>query len=97
LFDHDAERARITDGNGKCDELAFSRPGYRIIADATVNGARATARQEYLDYITNAWRDPIPRDFFAQNVRALLIQANHVQRVLTSIDPNSARNYDDPL
>jgi hypothetical protein len=61
-----AERARITDGNGKCDEFAFSRPGYRIIADATVNDARATARQEYLDYITNAWRDPIPRDFFAQ-------------------------------
>jgi hypothetical protein len=50
------KRARITDGNGNCDELAFSRPGWRLLADASVDDARAAANQEYLDYITNAWR-----------------------------------------
>ena len=53
-------RARITDGNGNCDEFAFSRPGFRMLADA-VNDARAAANQEYLDYITNAWRTKPPR------------------------------------
>jgi hypothetical protein len=36
-------RARLTDGNGNCDEFAFSRPGYRVLADASVNDARETA------------------------------------------------------
>ena len=55
------KRARLTDGNGNCDEFAFSRPGYRILADAAVNDARAAAYQEYLDYITNAWHTKPPR------------------------------------
>ena len=58
------KRARVTDGNGNCDEFAFSRPGWRILADASVNDARAAreaAYQEYVDYITNAWRTKPPR------------------------------------
>ena len=39
----DAALHRLTDGNGNCDELAFSRPGFRILADASVNDARAAA------------------------------------------------------
>ena len=53
--------SRLTDGNGNCSELAFSRPGWRLLADASVNDARETAYQEYLDYITNAWRTKPPR------------------------------------
>ena len=49
-------RPRITDGSGNCDEFAFSRPGYRILADASVKDDRDAAYAEYLDYITNAWR-----------------------------------------
>ena len=49
-------RPRITDGTGDCSELAFSRPGYRMLADASVNDARETAYAEYLDGLTNAWR-----------------------------------------
>lgn len=56
----DAASHRLTDGNGNCDELAFSRPGFRILADASVNDARAAAYQEYLDYVTNAWRTKPP-------------------------------------
>ena len=55
------KRARLTDGNGNSDEFAFSRPGYRVLADASVNDARDTAYAEYLDYITNAWRTKPPR------------------------------------
>jgi hypothetical protein len=55
------KRARITDGNGNCDELAFSRPGYRIIVDAAARDARAAAYAEYLDDLTNAWRIKPPR------------------------------------
>ena len=54
------KRARITDGTGNCSELAFSRPGWRMLANS-VNDARETAYQEYLDYITNAWRTKPPR------------------------------------
>ena len=65
LGDHDEpthfSRPRITDGTGNCSELAFSRPGWRMLADASVNDARETANQEYLDYITNAWRTKPPR------------------------------------
>lgn len=50
------KRARLTDGTGDSSELAFSRPGWRLLADASVNDARAAAYQEYLDCITNAWR-----------------------------------------
>jgi hypothetical protein len=51
-----------------------------------------------------AWRhvhkpcgNSAPRDFFAQNDCTFLIQANHVQRVLTSIDTNRVDNRDVPL
>ena len=49
------ERARITDGTGN---YRFSRPGWRMLADASVNDAREAARREYLDYITNAYKEP---------------------------------------
>jgi hypothetical protein len=52
---------RITDASGDSSELSFSRPGWRMLADASVNDARETAYQEYLDYITNAWRTRPPR------------------------------------
>ncbi len=55
------ERAQLTDSMGNRDEFTFSRPGYRIIADAAARDALAAARQEYLDYITNAWRTKPPR------------------------------------
>ena len=55
------KRARITDGTGNADELAFSRPGWRMLADASVNDARETAYAEYLDDLTNAWRTKPPR------------------------------------
>jgi hypothetical protein len=64
LVDHEPphfSRARITDGNGDSGELAFSRPGYRIMNDAAARDAHETANQEYLDYITNAWRTKPPR------------------------------------
>ena len=50
------KRARLTDGTGDSSELAFSRPGWRLLADASVNDARETAYAEYLDDLTNAWR-----------------------------------------
>jgi hypothetical protein len=56
------KRARVTDGNGNFDQ--FSRPGWRILADGSVNdarNAREAAYQEYEDYITNAWRTKPPR------------------------------------
>jgi hypothetical protein len=53
-------RPRITDGNGNYDEFAFSRPGYRIVADASVNDARETAYAEYLADLTSAWRTKPP-------------------------------------
>jgi hypothetical protein len=60
LVDHDEpthfSRPRITDGTGNCSELAFSRPGWRMLADASVNDARETAYAEYLEDLTNAWR-----------------------------------------
>ena len=63
--DHDEpthfSRPRITDGTGNCSELAFSRPGWRMVADASVNDARETAYAEYLDDLTNAWRSKPPR------------------------------------
>ena len=52
------QRARITDGNGNCGEFAFSRPGYRILVDAAVRDAREAAHREYVDYITNAYKQP---------------------------------------
>jgi hypothetical protein len=55
-------RPRITDGNGNCDEFAFSRPGYRMLADASVNDAREIAYAEYLDDLTNAWRHGTGKD-----------------------------------
>ncbi len=55
------KRARLTDGNGKSDVFAFSRPGFRILADAAINDAREAARQEYIDDTTNAWRTKPPR------------------------------------
>ncbi len=55
------KRPRLTDGTGNYSELAFSRPGFRLLADAAINDARAAAYQEYLDYITNAWRTKPPR------------------------------------
>ncbi len=55
------KRARLTDGNGNSDVCALSRPGVRLLADASVNDAREAAYQEYLDYMTNAWRTKPPR------------------------------------
>ncbi len=55
------KRARLTDGTGNYSEVAFSRPGWRLLTDGTVNDARETAYQEYLDYINNAWRSKPPR------------------------------------
>jgi hypothetical protein len=34
--------------------------------------------------------NPVPSNFFTQNDCALLIQVNHMQRVLAGIDPNGA-------
>jgi hypothetical protein len=56
------KRARLTDGSGNCSELAFSRPGWRILADASVNDARATAYAEYLRDLTTAWRRGAGKD-----------------------------------
>ena len=60
LVDHDEpthfSRPRITDGTGDSSELAFSRPGWRMLADASVNNARETAYAEYLHDLTTAWR-----------------------------------------
>jgi len=55
------KRARITDGNGDSSKLAFSRPGWRMLADASVNDALETAYAEYLGDLTNAWRTKPPR------------------------------------
>ncbi len=55
------KRARLTDGAGNYSELALSRPGWRLLADASVNDTRETAYAEYLDYIANAWRTKPPR------------------------------------
>lgn len=55
------KRARITDGNGNYDEFAFSRPGWRMLADASANDARETAYAEYLADLTSAWRTKPPR------------------------------------
>ncbi len=56
------KRARLTDGAGNYSELAFSRPGWRLLADASgINDAREAAYAEYLDHITNAWRTKPPR------------------------------------
>src|SRR6516162_581844 len=41
--------------------------------------------------------NPVPRDLFAQNNGASLIQANHVQCVLAGIDPDRANNGDSSL
>jgi hypothetical protein len=49
--------SRLTDGTGNCSELAFSRPGWCVLADASVNDALETAYAEYLDDLTNAWRN----------------------------------------
>ena len=43
-------------------------------------------------HIHKSCANPGPRDLFAQYDRAILIQANHMQRVLAGIDTNSARN-----
>jgi hypothetical protein len=65
LIGHDEpthfSRPRITDGAGNSDEFAFSRPGYRILADAAAGDARETAYAEYLADLTNAWRTKPPR------------------------------------
>jgi hypothetical protein len=37
--------------------------------------------------------NPVPSNLFTQNDRALLIQANHMQRVFAGIDPNGADGY----
>jgi hypothetical protein len=50
------KRARLTDGTGNYSKLAFSRPGWRMLADASVNDARETAHAEYLADLTTAWR-----------------------------------------
>jgi hypothetical protein len=54
-----------------------------------------------LGWWLQAWRhvhkpcgNSAPRDFFAQNDCALLIQSNQVQRVLTSIDTNRVDSWD---
>jgi hypothetical protein len=52
------KRARITDGNGDSGEFAFSRPGFRIMNDAAARDVREAAHREYLDYITNAYKQP---------------------------------------
>ncbi len=54
------KRARLTDGTGNSGVFAFSRPGFRLLTDASVNDAREAARREYLDYMTNAWRSKPP-------------------------------------
>ena len=51
-------RARVTDGNGDSGEFAFSRPGFRIMNDAAARAAREAAHREYVDYITNAYKQP---------------------------------------
>jgi hypothetical protein len=52
------KRARLTDGNGNCDEFAFSRPGYRIMHDAAARNAREAAYQQYEDELVNSWKAP---------------------------------------
>jgi hypothetical protein len=44
-------------------------------------------------HVYQSCRNPAPSDFHTQNNRTLLIQANHMQGVLASIDPNGADGY----
>jgi len=55
-------RARLTDAAGRSDPLAFSKPGYRLTADAGAYDERQAAYDAYLDYVTNAWKSDPPKD-----------------------------------
>ena len=48
---------RITDAAGK-DGHGLHRPGFRLLADDVGPVAKAIARDEYEEEITNAWRNP---------------------------------------
>ena len=56
----DAERARrrvrLTDAAGRSDPFAFSKPGYRLTADAGAYDERQAAYDAYLQELTTAWR-----------------------------------------
>jgi hypothetical protein len=50
-------RARLTDAAGRSDPLAFSKPGYRLAADAGAYDERQAAYDAYLEEKQNEWRD----------------------------------------
>jgi len=42
------------------EQLALHRPGYRVGAtDASARDAKQAAQDEYLNWLTNAWRNPM--------------------------------------
>jgi len=54
-----ATHHRVTDAGGGVDPTAGNRPGFRVAAsDAQLNDEVARARAAYLDYITNAYKQP---------------------------------------
>jgi len=57
----DAERARrrvcLSDAAGRSDDLAFSRPGYRLTTDANAYDERQRCYDEYIAEKQNEWRD----------------------------------------
>ena len=58
MLARDAASHRLTDQFGNSDDLAFSRPGFRCVADAAARDAREAAHREYVDYISNAYKQP---------------------------------------
>jgi hypothetical protein len=56
-----ATHHRVTDVGGGVDPTAGNRPGFRVAAsDARLNDEVARARAAYLDYVTNACKQPQP-------------------------------------
>jgi hypothetical protein len=50
-------RARLTDAAGRSDPLAFSKPGYRLTADAGAYDERQRCYEEYIAEKQAEWRD----------------------------------------
>jgi len=58
------------------------------LAGHVVSGHAGFDPDEASRHIHESCGNPTPRDFFAQDDGALLIQANHMQHVLAGIDPD---------
>jgi hypothetical protein len=54
LAEHSSKRPLVTDGSG--DALGLHRPGYRYLVDAPTTDARDAAYQDYIDYLSDAWK-----------------------------------------